>query len=109
MRFIFLLLMWVLILFFMGVLGLVQHEKAHHAINVHNGCEDSEVYFTFAGGVTVCNGLDEVVTAEQNDRRRLLHGFNEIVSYNLWVLVSTIVLCSAMISFQLYFIKGWSK
>ena len=82
------------------VTGVIKHEHAHKAISNMHGCVDSEIkyYITLTEfkGVFMCNKHTERTDAIIQ-QEKLLHSYNEIVSYNNQKVVNSIFVLSSLI------------
>lgn len=73
--------------------SIYMHENAHERFMVYDGCKDVKIHIGLTGGYTQC--LDPSYI--ESDNAMILHSINEVINYNLQVLITTIILCSFII------------
>lgn len=80
---------------------MIQHEEAHKAINLQNGCKDSTITYSFLylDGETKCH------EAKPNPQRDYLHSINEIEGYNNQAIINSIFIATLLIIMTL----RWNK
>lgn len=73
------------------------HEQAHGVIYEETGCSEVETHIGFMDGHTTCSNNTEMT---ENQRRcgLFLHSINEIVGYQLYVIMVAILFAMVMIS-----------
>lgn len=74
----------------------VQHENVHKQVMLHDGCKDVYTYISLpwlSGSYALCVDDDYIESGEA----QMLHGQNEIVSYNLFTVMCCMVLCSLFV------------
>lgn len=79
--------------------GIVQHEETHKAI-----CEsfggNATIRYSYDGGSSRC------FATENKANIHFLDSINEIISYNLMVLVLTLFACTMTICLMMFILKG---
>jgi hypothetical protein len=93
-----------IIIFLVSILLTISHEQAHLEINRSFNCKNNYIEYKFffleAKTYAECD-LNNIEQIEYNK----LHMYNEIFSYNLRILIYSIILSSFLISFTLLLIK----
>lgn len=73
------------------------HEQAHAVIYEDNGCSEVEIHMGFMDGHTTCSNTTEM-TEEQRRCSRNLHNMNEIIGYQMYVVLVAVLFAMAIIS-----------
>lgn len=81
---------------------IIEHEDAHEEINKHNGCLNTSKSIEFFHGSVKCLSYDDDVSDEELSRARLLHGFNEVIGYNVSTLIYVVFFCTIIVVMALF-------
>ena len=80
-------------MFILGVLFcnfIYIHENIHAQIAIYHGCKDYNIHYGFIESYFQCDHYMER-SEEKVNQEKLLHSWNEIVGYNLQVVITLVI------------------
>ena len=100
----------ILLLFYQGYnhiddILIIEHESAHKQISEYHGCINGTTIIYDDGGSYRCNQYSQGRTADMAKEENILQSMNEIVTYNIKVLIMAILFGSLLICVTMMILK----
>lgn len=89
---------WLVVFIGILVFWTYQHEQTHKQISLIHGATACRVSFNWKGGLTTCYWENSTLNTANKLQANMLNGVNEIVSYNLQVLLVLLVIIACWFS-----------
>jgi ABC-type spermidine/putrescine transport system permease subunit I len=89
-----------IIIFLVNVLLTISHEQAHLEINKSFDCKNNYIEYNYLFSNAVTHALCNLNNIEEIEYTKL-HMYNEIFSYNIRILIYSIILSAFLVSFTL--------
>ena len=85
-------LFYVIIMLSIGYMFIVSHEDVHKQVAIYNGCSSYNISY-FPKAYFICYERDRELTDNEVNNEYLLDSLNEIVGYNVSILIVSIMVC----------------